>query len=150
MRKILLLVSILCLSITLCGCGRTPTHWEWEYEDVVSQIKEVHIVDVGSALEYKILKTISKDDYDNLCSDIVALDMYMPKFRFGDPGTPYGKGFLIIFNDGEYDLITRSSPSHVKRILRDGKFVFSPFVSFIKFTHLDEFDALINKYMSIE
>lgn len=150
MKRILLLVSILCLSITLCGCGRTPTHWEWEYEDVVSEIKEIHIVDAKSSLRYEILKTVPKDDYEKLCLDIGELEMYVPESRFSDPGEPYGKGFLIIFNDGEYDLITESWPSHVKRVFRDGEFVFSPFLTYINYTNIEDFDALIDKYMSIE
>ena len=153
MRKILLLVSILCLLITLCGCGRTPTHWEWEYEDVVSQIKEVHIVELDgsyqqleSSYKFNIIKTISSERFFEITDDITKIDLFR---YYGPPEVGSGKAVLIIFNNGEYDVFSWDQPYRMRYSTPNDSKEMGYSLSLCT-CEKNQFDALIDKYMSIE
>ena len=115
-------------------------HWEFNYD--TAEIKEIKIVGIvcSAPLEYETIKEIDLELAEEICNDISKLEMK----KYGtNLASHSGKCFLIVFNNGEYDLISRKEPSHFK-------FADSMLVGYTSWMYFDEneFSFLIDKYLN--
>ena len=153
MKKIIVLLSVILIILVLCSCDNKIYHWEWEYEDVVSEIKEIHIVELNgsyqqfeSSYKFNIIKTISTERYFEITDDIAKIDLSR---NYGSPEVGSGKAFLIIFNNGEYDVFSYKQPYRMRYSNSDNSKELCYNLSLCR-CDKEQFDALIDKYMSIE
>ena len=146
MKKIIVLLSVISLLLVLCSCDDKIYHWSWEYEDVVSQIKEVHIVELDGYYKYTITKTIPAEKYLEIIEDIAKIEF--SKY-WGPPDGGSGTAILIIFINGEYDVISDNEPIHMRYYAFDNSGKMS-YTLYRYFCDEKQFNALIDKYMSIE
>ena len=142
MKKVFILILTL-LTVAmfgLSGCHNKVYHWEFNYD--TAEIKEIKIVEIvcSAPLEYETIKEIDLELAEEICNDISKLEMK----KYGtNLASHSGKCFLIVFNNGEYDLISRKEPSHFK-------FADSMLVGYTSWMCFDEneFSFLIDKYLN--
>ena len=142
MKKVFILILTL-LTVAmfgLSGCHNKVYHWEFNYD--TAEIKEIKIVEIvcSAPLEYETIKEIDLELAEEICNDISKLEMK----KYGtNLASHSGKCFLIVFNNGEYDLISRKEPSHFK-------FADSMLVGYTSWMYFDEneFSFLIDKYLN--
>ena len=138
MKKIRLLL-ILVFVICLLGCQSAIYYWEFDYD--YNQINEIKIIDVLDEFNYKEIKEIdiylAKEIYDSIKE--------MKMKRYGTTlFTPSGFSFLIVFNTGEYDIISKKESKHYK-------YKNSDILAHNSWLCCDEseFERLINKYSNL-
>lgn len=142
MKKACIIWVILLSTLVSClvGCNNNAYHWEFNYNYTeISEIKLITIVK-SDPLEYEVIKEIDLELAEEICDDISSLEMQ----RYGpNLSSHFGVGFLIVFNNGEYDLITQKEPSHFK-------FVDSKLEGYNSWLYFDEneFKYLIKKQLS--
>ena len=117
MKKIVILFIF---TLFLTGCGSYEFNFEHEYNEIVL----IKIVEFGretmyitssdvefDEFEYFEIKTIDIKYAEELYYDIKSIKMhFMP---IGEIGV-YGKSFLILYSNGEYDVISADGMSHFK------------------------------------
>ena len=135
MKRICLLLIIL---LALTGCDKETYRWEFNYSnDEVSQIMIIEIVD--ELEEYRVLKEIDLEQAQEVYEDIRSIRMR----RYGtNLSAPSGKCFLIMFDNGEYDIISQKESKHFR--YNDGDI--TGYNSWLCCDQ-SEFDVLINKYL---
>ena len=113
----------------------------WEFEYSTTDIKEIKIIKMlGSEISYSVIKEIDLERINECIFDIKALEFK----KYGtNLAHPYDLCFLIVFEDGNYDIISKKEPKHYK--YTDGKL--SAYNSWLKCRDYDQFDELINKYL---
>ena len=133
MKKICLLFVLLFIQ----SC-RGEEHWHFNYG--YEEIRQIKIVDVKDD-EWIDLKELNIELAKAVYDDIKNITMrpYGPNLS-----SPSGKCFLIVFVNGDYDLISQREPKHCK----SGKGLSRGDNSWL-YCNEDEFNALINKYLSI-
>lgn len=147
MKKILIVLLLIC-SLSLSSCDKTIYYYEFRYgyEDIV----EIKIVDYyyynGHADEnnryvpdYDVIKEIDVSRTQEVCEDILQLEFTrnMP-FR-----SAYGIGFMIVWETGEFDVITSFG---IGGASYDSDGSFSTYGSFFACHSDEKFNALIDKY----
>lgn len=135
---ILIVLSILAVLSALAGCDNKIYHWEFaqSYPDV----KELKIIEAKDEYTYEVVKNLDVHFVEELYGDIENLDAK----RYGtNLRHPYGKCFLIVFNNGEYDIISKIEPKHIR--YKDDKLRVHS--SWLKYDS-EQFDELINKYLN--
>lgn len=116
MRKILLTVAVIIVCLSLFGCK--TNRYYWEFEHTVSEIESISIIEVTGDFEYSILSQIKNDFFEEVCRDIASLEMK----RYGtNLAAPYGKCFMIVYQNQEYDVIAQIEPKRFR--FKDGKIV---------------------------
>ncbi|MBQ9744298.1 MAG: hypothetical protein IJW19_04145 [Clostridia bacterium] len=135
MKKIcILLIFVLCLT----GCYNDAYYWQFNYSH--SEIKEIKIIEIVDEFEYQVVKDIDIDLAQDIYDDISKLKMR----RYGtNLSSPSGKCFLIVFNTGEYDIISQKESKH---FMFNGSSI-EGYNSWLYFDK-EEFTALIDKYLS--
>lgn len=118
-----------------------PINREYALHHNAEEIKEIFIVDAESSEEYSIIKEISIDKKEKLLS---GLSKVRYTFHHSPPHNyTYGIGFLIIYNDNSYDIITSIGANYVY-YNKDGE----ADASYISFTLANsEFDHLVIEYL---
>lgn len=135
---ILTVLSILAVLSTLVGCDNKIYYWEFaqSYPDV----KELKIIEAEDEYNYEVVKNLDVHLVEELYEDIENLDAK----RYGtNLSNPYGKCFLIVFNNGESDIISKIEPKHIR--YKDDKLM--AYNSWLKYDS-EQFDELINKYLN--
>ena len=139
MKRLIILLII--FSVILVSCDNKIYHWD--FEQSVTCVKEIKIIDtkdrVMESTDYTLIKELDIEEYEEIYEDIKLLDMakYGPNLA-----TPWGICVLIVFNNGEYDVIARKESCHY-RYNEDG--IISPYNSWLECDDT-QYDALINKY----
>ena len=151
MKKIFLILLTICLF--LAGCNKTIYHWEFNYGyEEISQVKIVEIIDFASnyreetdlalaeGIYCRVIKEIDLSLAEEVYNDIKNIEM---RRYFPSPTNPTGKCFLIIFDNGEYDIISQWESKH---------FIYwdEGLSSYISWLCCDEsvINELINKYLN--
>ena len=136
MKKICLLL-VFVLSISMFGCRGDTYHWEFNYScEEINQIKIIEFID---DMEFREVKELDLELSCEIYDSITKLTMR----RYGtNLSTPSGKCFLIVFNSGEYDIISQKESKHFKY---NGEEILE-YNSWLYFEK-SEFDELINKYL---
>ena len=134
MKKIII---ILVLSVFLFGCDKKVYHWEFNYSyEEISQLKIVEIID---ELNYREVQQIDLSLAAEVYDDIMNIEMK----RYGtNLSSPYGLCFLIVFENGDYDIISQRESKHFKYSDED----ILGYNSWLYCNEI-EFDELINKYL---
>jgi len=110
MKKFLSIILSFCL-IVLSSCDDKIYHWEIPYD--ISEIKEINIVMLkreGSRPPYKLLKSIDKESFAEICNDIENINMHRV-FYDSSPSVPSYFCVQLIYNTNEFDLFYMSGPS---------------------------------------
>ena len=142
-KRILFIISIIFLVVIFISaismCEKKTYYWDFEYEaDDIKEIKIIEILD--SDYEFSVIKEIDMECLDELISDIKSLEYK----RYGtNLFHPFDKCFLIVFEDGNYDIISKIEPKHYK--YSDGRLI--GYNSWRECRDYNQFDALINKYL---
>ena len=135
MKKIFLILIVL---LSLVGCNEIY-HWEFNYSyEEVDQIKIIEMID---DLDYREIQEIDLSLYEQIYNDIMNIEMK----RYGtNLSSPSGKCFLIVFENGEYDIISKQESKHFKYKGED----ILAYNSWL-YCNENEFNELINKYLNI-
>lgn len=130
---VVLLVSMM---LALSGCNNRTYHWEFEYD--VNRIKEIKIVEAQDEFNYVTVKEIDSEYISELYFEIKNLEMK----RYGSNlSAPHGMCFLILFDNGEYDIIAKKESKHFK--YRNGEITaYNSWLCCDK----NQFELLIDKY----
>ena len=129
--------SILFIVVTflLSGCSREAI-WEFQYEP--ERVTKIQLVDMIDELQYSFIEEIDISCAGQLFSDINNLDWE----RYGtNLSTPRDICFLIVYDSGEYDVVSYYEPKHYR--LENGT-IFA-YNSWLRCDY-DDFQALLNKY----
>ena len=134
MKKIYIL--IICVVLLLAACDDNVYYWEFSHE--VEYVKEIMIVEMHDEYDYSIIKEIDPEFSDELYSDVKALKMK----KYGtNLASPDGLCIMIVFENGDFDVISKKESKHYK-IVDDEVLAYNSWLCCDK----SEFDALINKY----
>ena len=141
MKRILIL--FLAMVLLLVSCQQKPRYWEFERN--FSEVTEIKIVDVSAghyySKDYEIIKELDIGLVEELYNDIEAFEMK----KYGtNLKTPRGKCFMIVFANGEYDLISEVEP---KRFRYDENGNLQAYNSWLK-SDTEAFAELIDKYLN--
>ena len=143
MKKVCLLLVILLLVLTFAGCKETR-YWEFEYthEKIVEiKIVEIHSFNYQTDKDYyTVVKELDLSLAKDLWEDVSVLTME----RMGpSPVEPHGNSFLIVFESGEFDIISIVGSTHFE--YADG--VIQSYISFL-YSNEMEYEQLLNKYLN--
>ena len=135
MKKIFLLLIFI---LSLVGCNNNVYYWEFNYSyEEVDQIKIIEMID---DLDYREIQEIDLSLYEQIYNDIMNIEMK----RYGtNLSSPSGKCFLIVFENGEYDIISQKESKHFKYNDED----ILAYNSWL-YCNENEFNELINKYLN--
>jgi len=140
MKKAVVLIIALVLCLT--GCF-TYGSYTWEFEQDASNVKEIKIIDATSEYSYSVIQDIDVELADELYNDITSLEMK----RYGtNLSHPNNLCFLVVFENGEYDIVSSREPKHCRYNEEFDKIM--PHNSWLCCDQ-EEFDALINKYLEM-
>lgn len=137
-----LFVNILLPSLLLLlMISSKPINREYALHQNAKEIKEIFIVDAESNVEYNIIKEISIDKKEELLSGLskVRYEIRNNSIRFNT----HGIGFLIVYNDNSYEIITNIRPNYVEFDNNGYKDVSSTTSSMAN----SEFDRLVIEYL---
>jgi len=149
-KRILFIISIIFLVVIFISaismCEKKTYYWDFEYEAV--DIKEIKIVEAVGYLEFSVIKEIKIEYANELYSEIASLEMK----KYGtNLFHPFDKCFLIVFENGEYDIISKKESQHYRYNYGNYKYYeydeLVPYNSWLECRDYDQFDALINKYL---
>lgn len=134
MKKILLLFIFM---LSIVGCNNKIYYWEFNYSyEEVNQIKIIEIIDES---DYKEIQEIDLDLVEEIYNDIINIEMK----RYGtNLSSPSGKCILIVFNNGDYDIISKKESKHFK--YDNGEMLG---INSWLCCEESEFENLINKYL---
>lgn len=143
MKKICLLMTIIVLISLLSGCC-TTCYWEFDhsYEDIV-EIKIINLDGVGffpTKDDFTVIKELDISQAKELYDDITDLQMQRGGLSPVEPG---GNSFLIVFANGEFDIISIVGSTHCK--YDNG--VINSWISFL-YSNEMEYEQLLNKYLN--
>ena len=153
MKRIVLLFMLFALMLVGCGgdiklyrllsCDSDVHHWEFLQDH--TEVKEMKIIDAtgGGGFKWEVIKELDIGLVEELYDDIQKIDMwaYGPT-RFATSG----HSILIVFNNGEYDIISQKEPEHF--VHYDDSGVVTEVFSML-YCDEDQFNALIEKYMNM-
>lgn len=142
MKKIAVFFSFL-LIVLSCGCEKSIRYWT--FEQGTSDIVEISIVEVDpESVNYDTVKDIDIVYADDVCEKIssIPMELYGTNLK-----TQNGTGILVLFQNGEYDLITMSEPKHYRY---DENMKLQGYNSWLKCCNADDFNNLINYLQELQ
>ena len=149
MKKYLSLAVILMVMLSLTGCSLSKKVYEhWEFDYAVEEIQEIKIVEITQEFNkppYKVVKELDSSIINEICDDIKELTMYRFAVPIGSPMEPSGTCVWIIYNSGEYDLISLAGSSKYRYDSETGELL--GHTSWLYSTET-EFEAILNKYLN--
>ena len=116
MKKAVLLLTVVLLMLSLFGCQAKTFYRELLHP--VDEVKEIKIIEllgdhVYSDDDYTLLKVVDVTDFAAVFEDIQTIEYELPAFPSG-PATPYGTSILIVYENGEYEVISCTGPQQYK------------------------------------
>ena len=149
MKKYMSLALILVVMLSLTGCSLSKKVYEhWEFDYAVEEIQEIKIVEKTQEFNkppYKVVKELDSSKINEICDDIKELTMYRFAVPVGSPMEPFGTCVWIIYNSGEYDLISLAGSSKYRYDSETGELL--GYTSWLYSTNT-EFEAILNKYLN--
>lgn len=97
----------------MVGCNNNVYYWEFNYSyEEVDQIKIIEMID---DLDYREIQEIDLSLCEQIYNDIMNIEMK----RYGtNLSSPSGKCFLIVFENGEYDIYPKKNQSILNIMVR--------------------------------
>ena len=148
MKKFFCILTAMLL-LSLSGCGITTSYWEFQYS--VDDVKEIKIIDVkrgggyvDSEEDYTVLKVVDETDYADIMDDIQTIGYYCP-YLGSNPANPYGKSIMVVFESGEYDVISATGPEHYRYSEEHGSI--TKILSFIRCRDKEQYNQMIDKWL---
>ena len=143
MKKIGLLIISFVLLLT--GCNSKTYTWEFERDvsDVV-EIKIIEVLETKDEYNFCVIKELDIELADELYFDIKNLKL---EKYWGALSAPGGLCFLIMFDNGEYDIFAKKAPSRYRYYEEYGKI--SAHSSWLICCDMEDFNELINKYLEM-
>jgi hypothetical protein len=150
MKRIISSIIVLCLVVILSGCG-DKTIYHWEFDQDYTCVKKIQIVyipsyespDLCDVESYIVVKNIDFSYFQTIYTEINQMKMEDNR----DPlGMPYNLSFLVVFENGELDIINDYACVSVKYnednelTLRTGLMTADKI----------EFEQIIIKYLTLE
>ena len=149
MKKYMSLAVILVMMLSLTGCSLSKKIYEhWEFDYAVEEIQEIKIVEITQEFNkppYKVVKELDSSKINEICDDIKELTMYSFAVPVGSPMEPFGTCVWIVYNSGEYDLISLSGSSKYRYDSETGELLGQTSWFYSIET---EFEAILNKYIN--
>ena len=113
-------ILILVILLTFVSCKHKPQYWTFEKD--CSEVTEIKIVDIDKTDDYNdyenyvVIKELDIAFVEELYDDIEKFEMknYGPNLNY-----PHGQCFMIVFSNGEFDLISFVESKHFKYDYRD-------------------------------
>lgn len=131
-KYVIFLVIILLFCMAFTGCEKKP----YTFKQSVVEIEKIEIVDVPGYLEFTVIKTFSETEKQEFINQIQTIKF---GYYFGDPLSIGGLAFMVTYNDGNYELISR----------RTGKYVCGEKVSTVrKWCEEEDFNKLLNNFLN--
>ena len=125
----------------LVGRGN-PFDYSFKINHGLDQITGIYLVDAISSKDYEILCEIPLEEKENLINEFTEFIYY--RINISTKPNTVGKAFLIKYNDGCYDLVSRNYPSNCV-IENDDITVYCYKCGLSEFN--DAFDQLLVKYL---
>lgn len=146
MRKIVLIMTAVLISLSLFSCGLKTYYLELLYP--VDDVKEIKIVEltaryVGLEEGYTLLKEIDIEYAADVFKDIQSVEY---KLLGPSPGTANGTVIMIVYESGEYEIISRSGPQQYKYSQEDG--CIRQHHSYYHCRNNEVFDQMIDKWLN--
>ena len=142
MKKAIMILSLIIVLLPLVGCVDLADKAEWEFDYEYSQIKEIKIVYCKELGEYYTIRNIHRSYREDLYGDIECLDMQR---YYADVASPKGECFMIIYDDGNYDLISRAESKKVRYNSESKEWEYHD--SYLQCYDASEFYILIDRYL---
>lgn len=140
MKKSCLAVLIVIVLLSAGCIDNSIYYWDFAYD--VDDVKAIKLIDASGDFTYSIIKEIDITLADELYADVMSLEME----RYGtNLSHPYGICFLIVFDGGEYDIISQKESKHYRY---DGNRI-TAYNSWLCCNDI-EFNALVDKYLTVE
>ncbi|MBQ7909362.1 MAG: hypothetical protein IJ363_01035 [Clostridia bacterium] len=149
MKRFVCILTAVLLLLSLSGCGITTSYWEFQYS--VDNVKEIKIIDVkrgggyvDSEEDYTVLKVVDETDYAGIMDDIQTIGYYCP-YLGSNPASPYGKSIMVVFESGEYDVISATGPEHYQYSEERGSI--TKILSFVRCRDKEQYNQMIDKWL---
>jgi hypothetical protein len=146
MKKFVCILTAMLL-LSLSGCGITTYYWEFQYS--VDNVKEIKIIEllneqIYSEEDYTLLHIIDTADFASVYGDIQNIDYKQPFFTTS-PATPYGQSILIVYESGEYEIISRRGPTQYKYSEEYGRIM--EYHSYYYCQNEEQYNQMIDKWL---
>ena len=141
--KVLFNIVLILLSLFCVGCDSEVCHWVFNQEK--TQIEAIYIVEAESPYQYEIIRELSPISYDIFMDDIKNLEYKRYRYNLH---TTNGLCFVVMYKNGEYDIISYYEPQHVVVVginEESGSRRYDGKISWLK-CEKSIFDSLIDKY----
>ena len=138
MKKAIMILSLIIVLLTLVSCK--TKYWEFEY--YYTDIKEIKIAYCESSKEYYTIKNIDISLAEEVYNDIKSLEMKSHGINRVEPG---GQSFIIIYNDGNYDVIADNECNIVRYDEDEGRL--GSYSTYLEPKNSEDFYILIEKYL---
>ena len=148
MKNFIWIMAIVLLLFSMFGCGSKSHYWEPLYP--VDHVKEIRIIDVnliGDSVDaeedYTLIKDMDSTDFASIFDDIQTIEY---KQLGPSPATPYGTSIMILYESGEYEIVSRAGPQQYKYLEEQNKFMWSH--SYCYCRDMEQFDEMIEKWLN--
>ena len=145
MKNLSFVLILLLFVSSLLGC--TNTAYTLELLHSTDYVKEIKIVEMKKEFiltseDYSLLKEIAADDFTNIINDIQSIDY---KVLAPSPGVPSGTVILIVYENDEYEIISKSGPKQYKYSEKEGRVM--EYHSYYRCCDNELFDQMIEKWL---
>lgn len=150
MRKKVIVIAIILLLFSMFGCKTGTHHLNLLY--YVDDIKEIKIIEllneqIYSEEDYTLLHIIDTADFASVYGDIQNID-YKQHFFTTSPATPYGQSILIVYESGEYEIISRRGPTQYKYSEEYGRIM--EYHSYYYCQNEEQYNQMIDKWLNTD
>lgn len=144
MRKFAILISVMLLSFCFVSCTTNTHHLKLLYSD--DHVKKIKIVEmkkdsIVTEEDYTLIKDINTNDFVDLLNDIQAIEY---KTLPPSPAVPSGTVILIVYDSGEYEIVSKSGPKQYKYSEKHGCIM--EYHSYDHCSDAAQFDQIIKKW----
>ena len=144
MRKFTMILSFMLLSFFLISCTTNTHHLKLLYSD--DHVKEIKIVEmkkdsIVNEEDYTLIKDINTNDFVDLLNDIQTIEY---KTLPPSPAVPSETVILIVYDSGEYEIISKSGPKQYKYSEKHGRIM--EYHSYDHCSDSAQFDQIIKKW----
>ena len=143
MKKFFTMLLCALLLVHLYGCNKQVQYWNFQQEYL--NIVEISIVEIDpESVDYCKTSTIDLFYASDVCDRISMI----PMEKYGtNLKTQHGIGIFILYQNGEYDLITANEPKHYRY---NDNMKLQGYNSWLKCCDTDDFSNLISYLQKLQ